>query len=42
MSRYDDLIPDNWIFRNETQGFEEMKALYLEGAGRILGEGEFV
>jgi len=42
MKKYDDLIPDNWIFRNETQGFEEMKALYLEGAGRILGEGEFV
>jgi len=42
MKKYGALIPDNWIFRNETQGFEEMKALYLKGASRILGEVEFV
>ena len=42
MKKYGALIPDNWIFRNGTQGFEEMKALYLKGASRILGEVEFV
>ncbi len=42
MKKYGALIPDNWIFRNDTQGFEEMKALYLKGASRILGEVEFV
>jgi len=42
LKKYGALIPDNWIFRNETQGFEEMKALYLKGASRILGEVEFV
>jgi anaerobic magnesium-protoporphyrin IX monomethyl ester cyclase len=42
MKKYGALIPDNWIFRNETRDFEEMKALYLKGASRILGEVEFV
>jgi anaerobic magnesium-protoporphyrin IX monomethyl ester cyclase len=42
MKKYDELIPDNWIFRNETRDFEEMKALYLKGASSILGEVEFV
>jgi anaerobic magnesium-protoporphyrin IX monomethyl ester cyclase len=42
MKKYGELIPDNWIFRNETQGFAEMKSLYLKGAGSILGEVEFV
>ncbi|HOO38369.1 MAG TPA: radical SAM protein [Deltaproteobacteria bacterium] len=42
MKKYGSLIPDNWIFRNKTNGFQEMKALYLKGASRILGEVEFV
>jgi anaerobic magnesium-protoporphyrin IX monomethyl ester cyclase len=42
MKKYGELIPDNWIFRNETTGFAEMKSLYLKGASRILGEVEFV
>ncbi len=42
IKKYGSLIPDNWIFKNEIEEFREMKALYLSGASRILGEVEFV
>lgn len=42
IKKYGSLIPDNWIFENEIKEFREMKALYLNGASRILGELEFV
>jgi magnesium-protoporphyrin IX monomethyl ester (oxidative) cyclase len=42
IKKYGSLIPDNWIFENEIKELREMKALYLNGASRILGELEFV
>lgn len=40
--KYDALVPDNWMFRNAIDNVGRMKALYLDGARRILGEVEFV
>ena len=42
IKKYAALVPDNWIFMNDIAEFREMKALYLNGASRILGELEFV
>jgi hypothetical protein len=42
IKKYAPLVPDNWIFMNDIGEFREMKALYLNGASRILGELEFV
>ena len=42
MKKYAALIPDNWMFKNEVKDFRELKALYLSGASRILGEMVFV
>lgn len=42
IKKYTSLIPDNWMFKNEINDFQEMKELYLSGASRILGELEFV
>lgn len=42
LKRYTPLVPDNWMFRTAVASLDEMKALYLEGATRVLGELEFV
>lgn len=42
IKKYSHLIPDNWIFQNDMNDFEEVKKLYLNAASRILGELEFV
>jgi radical SAM superfamily enzyme YgiQ (UPF0313 family) len=42
IKRYKSILPDYWVFKNEIREFRRMKALYLEGASKILGEVEFV
>jgi anaerobic magnesium-protoporphyrin IX monomethyl ester cyclase len=42
LKKYEDLIPDNWMFSNEIKNIEELKSLYTQGAKQILGEFEFV
>jgi len=34
--------PDNWVFAESAREFRERKRLFLAGAGRLLGEMEFV